>query len=209
MTEEEARARVVDDVPRETARRLETYCSMLVAENGRQNLVAASTLEALWSRHILDSAQLLGIAPGEGLWIDIGSGAGLPGMVIAILAESPVMLIEPRARRCAFLREVIAELGLSARVTAIPARAETAPVAPAAIISARAVAALPGLFAMGARFATPDTTWLLMKGQSAAEEVEASHGSWHAQITLVPSVTDSAAAIVVATDVRPRKEKRA
>ncbi len=202
MTEEEAREHVLSGVPRETVERLEIYCKTLIDENARQNLIAASTIDHLWSRHILDSAQLLRIITGEGTWIDLGSGAGLPGLVIATLTQRPLILIEPRAKRCIFLRDVADRMGLADRVTVVASRAETAPKIDAAVISARAVAPLPALFAMGQGFATPETTWLLMKGRTAAEEVEAGHASWHARIALVPSITDPEAAIVVASDVR-------
>src|SRR3546814_18156060 len=86
---------------------------MLVAENAQQNLVAASTIPTLWTRHIADSAQLLALdaREGEGLWLDLGSGAGLPGLVVAILSDRPVALVESRKRRCEFLRSVAGPLG--------------------------------------------------------------------------------------------------
>jgi 16S rRNA (guanine527-N7)-methyltransferase len=97
-----------------SAARLERFAAMLVAENEQQNLIAASTIPILWVRHIADSAQLLALdAGGEGLWIDLGSGPGLPGLVVAILSERPMLLVESRKRRCDFLRAVVAELGLA------------------------------------------------------------------------------------------------
>src|SRR3546814_7900201 len=92
---------------------LERFAAMLVAENGRQNLIAASTIPTLWVRHIADSAQLLALdRDGDGLWLDLGSGPGLPGLVVAILSERPLMLVESRKRRCEFLRAVAEDLGL-------------------------------------------------------------------------------------------------
>src|SRR5690606_38324705 len=86
---------------------LERFAAMLVAENDRQNLIAASTVPALWVRHLADSAQLLALdRDGDGLWLDLGSGPGLPGLVVAILSERPVVLVESRKRRCEFLRVV-------------------------------------------------------------------------------------------------------
>lgn len=205
MTEDEARARVLADVPRETASRLDTFCSILVEEAARQNLIAASTVETLWTRHILDSAQLIALAPKSGMWIDIGSGAGLPGLVVSALTEYDVHLVEPRAKRCIFLRDAAEAMGVADRVTVVQSRIETAPALAADVISARAVAALPQLFAMAKHFATPKTHWILPKGRSAADEVAEARKLWHASIKLVPSLTDSEAAIVVATDVRPRK----
>lgn len=205
MTEDEARCRALADVPRETAVRLERFITLLKARASEQNLVAASTMAVLWSRHILDSVQLLPLAPGGGLWLDIGSGAGLPGLVVAALCERPIMLIEPRAKRCAFLSEAADHMSIAPRVTVVKSRAETAPAIPAAVISARAVAALPTLFSIGQRFASADTVWLLPKGRNAAAEVAAAETSWQADIALVPSITDSQAAIVVASAVAPRR----
>ena len=208
MTESEARDHAVSNVPRETADRLDIYHAALTEAAKYQNLVAPSTIDSIWSRHILDSAQLVDLAPSDGAWIDLGSGAGLPGLIVATLSERPVILVEPRAKRCAFLRETADRMNIASRVTVLAMRAETAPIMSCAVISARAVAPLPSLFAMGGRFARPTTKWLLMKGRTVAEEVAAARMSWHARISLVPSVTDSEAAIVVATEVRPRKEKR-
>lgn len=208
MTEEEARARATADVPRETVDRLDRYVTLLVSAARDQNLIAASTLPTLWQRHILDSAQLIPLAPSEAdPWLDVGSGAGLPGLVVAILRPRAMILIEPRARRAAFLSEAVAALGLERQVTVIAGRAETAPPAAAAVISARAVAGLDALLAMGVRHARPDTRWLLPKGRSAAMEVAAARATWQGEFQLVPSVTDSQAAIIVATNVRPGKRR--
>jgi 16S rRNA (guanine527-N7)-methyltransferase len=88
------------DVSRETLDRLERYADLLRSESAKQNLVSASTLDRLWDRHILDSAQLVKFAPRPDLsWVDIGSGAGLPGIVIAALVTGPVTLVEPRRLR--------------------------------------------------------------------------------------------------------------
>lgn len=207
MTEEEARERILASASRETIAKLDVLVELLVSHASSQNLIAASTMDTIWSRHILDSAQLASLAPEQGLWIDIGTGAGLPGLVIALLHDRPMLLLEPRAKRCRFLAEVVDRLEIAARVAIVQSRAETAPLlaAPAKVISARAVAALPALFAMGSRFADRATTWLLPKGRSARAEVAAVATSWHASIRLEQSVTDSEAAIVVATAVSPRK----
>src|SRR2546423_5668040 len=104
-------------VPRETFERLSAYVELLKFEAKRQNLVSESSLEHIWERHIVDSAQLLRFEPYTGAtWLDVGSGAGLPGIVIACLAEGPVTLLEPRRLRSEFLRHTIRALGLTARV---------------------------------------------------------------------------------------------
>lgn len=208
MTEDEARDRLAATVPRETIERLDAFVALLRLRSGEQNLIAASTLETIWQRHILDSAQLLPLAPARGLWLDMGSGAGLPGLVIAALSGWQMLLIEPRAKRCQFLSEAAATLGVESRVNIVQSRVETAPPADAAVISARAVAPLADLFGMGLRHAGPATKWLLPKGRNAASEVAIAETSWQARIALVPSATDSDAAIVVATDVAPRRKQR-
>jgi 16S rRNA (guanine527-N7)-methyltransferase len=208
MSDSDARDRLAADVPRETMARLDTYVALLRQTADQQNLVAASTLDTVWDRHILDSAQLLSLAPPDGLWLDMGSGAGLPGLVIAALSERPVLLIEPRAKRCQFLCEAVAAMGLEARVTIVQSRGETAAPVSAAVISARAVAPLTDLFAMGQRHARAGTIWVLPKGRSAASEVAVAKTSWQARIELKPSLTDSDAAIVVAALVTPRRTPR-
>jgi hypothetical protein len=119
VTEEEARAWLQStfDVSRETWGRLERFVELLLAESRNQNLIAESTQSQVWARHIVDSAQLLPLAgradgEGNGLWVDLGAGAGLPGIVVAILSERPLQMIEMRRKRVEFLEAVIAELGL-------------------------------------------------------------------------------------------------
>src|SRR3954447_21539185 len=103
------------DVSRETFEKIEAYAVFLREESSRQNLVSASTLDTLWERHILDSAQLVRFEPFAGAsWVDIGSGAGLPGIVIACLVEGPVLLVEPRRLRADFLHRVCESLQLNA-----------------------------------------------------------------------------------------------
>jgi 16S rRNA (guanine527-N7)-methyltransferase len=109
------------DVSRETIEKLERYVALLKEENARQNLVSAATLEQVWERHILDSAQLVRFEPRPGAsWIDIGSGAGLPGIVVAALVKGPVTLVEPRRLRAEFLHKVCESLQLRAEVWSLP-----------------------------------------------------------------------------------------
>lgn len=207
MTEEEARAWVRDrfGVSRETA--LARFGAMLVEESARQNLIARSTFETLWSRHLVDSAQLVPLAAAvpAGAWIDIGSGAGLPGLVVALLSERQVYLIEPRAKRVAFLRDAAAALGLSGQVSVIAARAENwRPAAPAAVISARAVAQLSALLTAAAHFSDSSTIWLLPKGQNAQSEVDAARAKWQGRFHVEPSITQPESGIVIATQIGAR-----
>jgi len=180
---------------------LELYAQMLRAASLQQNLVAASTLDTLWARHIADSAQLLclDVRDGEGLWLDLGSGAGLPGLVAAILSERRVLLVESRGLRCRFLEEVIAATGLSARaaVAAIPLK--HVPTQDAATISARAFASLDTLLNLSARFSTASTRWLLPKGRNAVKELALLPASWQKLFHVEHSCTDNESGIIVGT----------
>jgi 16S rRNA (guanine527-N7)-methyltransferase len=207
MTEEEARNWIRErfGVPRETL--LERYASLLRDEVPRQNLIAASTLDQLWARHLVDSAQLIPLAEDarEGVWLDIGSGAGLPGIVAALLTDRPVILVEPRAKRAEFLRHVAARLDLDARVIVQATRIETfQPAKKAAIVSARAVAELSNLLASAQHCTDSSTVWLLPKGRNAQSEVEAAIHSWQGAFHVEPSITQPDSGIVIARKVRPR-----
>ncbi|AQR74674.1 16S rRNA (guanine(527)-N(7))-methyltransferase RsmG [Sphingomonas sp. LM7] len=206
MTEDEARIWIRDrfGVSRETL--LTRYAELLRAEAANQNLIASSTLATLWARHFVDSAQLLSLvadAP-RGTWLDVGSGAGLPGLVAAILLDRPVVLVEPRARRVEFLRNVINGLKLP-RVTVEASRVETyRPKNRAAIVSARAVAELDRLLTSAAHCADSSTLWVLPKGRNAQSEVEAAQAKWQGVFHVEPSITQPDSGIVVARGVRPR-----
>jgi len=207
VTEDEARAwlRTNFDVSRET--QLSLYADMLVAEAANQNLIAASTLETLRSRHFVDSAQLIPLASDapRGTWLDVGSGAGLPGVVVAVLLDRPVVLCEPRARRVDFLQQVVARLGLTSRVSVQASKVEGyRPVAPAAIVSARAVAELSRLLQSTAHCTDSSTVWVLPKGRNAQSEVEAARRKWQGAFHVEPSITQPDSGIVVARGVRPR-----
>lgn len=191
-------------VPRGTFEALSTYVAMLEQEASRQNLVSQATLLAVWQRHILDSLQLLDMADRHGTWADLGSGAGLPGLVIAIASDLPVILIEPRRRRAEFLQQVVDQLALATRVTVIARRSEVVRIDEPAIVSARAVAPLEQLFAMAAPFATRATQWILPKGRTAADEVAIARQTWQGRFELVPSVTEPGSIIVVARDIHRR-----
>lgn len=180
--------------------RLEQFATMLVAESAQQNLIAASTIPTIWVRHIADSAQLLALdaRDGDGLWFDLGSGAGLPGLVVAILSERPIALIESRKRRCDFLRAVIGELAL-ARVEVIEAPLERIETRAAATISARAFAPLDRLIDLSARFSTESTRWLLPKGRNAVKELALLPQAWQNLFHVEQSLTDADSQILVGT----------
>ena len=190
------------NVSRETLDRLGRFTSLLTEEARRQNLVAASTLgPALWVRHLADSAQLLPLAPPSGgHWIDLGSGAGLPGIVIAILAPHwQVTLVESRRLRCDFLRSVVADLGLEAQVTVAQHRVEVHRDGPYDVISARAYAPLSALLASANHLAQKSTVWLLPKGKNAVNELSTLPQAWQKLFHVEPSRTDSEARILVGT----------
>ena len=190
------------DVPRETFALLGRYVALLLEENECQNLISKSTAEQVWERHIADGAQLIRLAPRpDSSWVDIGSGAGLPGLVIAILTEGRVTLVEPRKLRADFLQRATAVLGLTGRVTVHAAKAERI-IGRFDIITARAVASLEVLLSISRHLSTDKTLWLLPKGKSAQLELEEAKRSWQGGFRLVPSMTSPEAAILVASNVR-------
>ena len=184
---------------------LERFVALLTTETARQNLIAASTVSKIWSRHIVDSAQLLDHASGEWHhWVDIGSGAGLPGVVIAALTERDVTLIEPRRLRVEFLRHCASELGL-ANITVAHSKAESAQLSSFAdIVSARAVASVGKVIASSRSFVTPATTFILPKGATAHADVANARRSWHGKFHVEQSIVDPNSGIVIASGVRPR-----
>ena len=202
MTEALERA-IGRSVSRETLDRLSRYAELLEIENTRQNLVSRGTLAELWHRHILDSAQLARFEPSPGAsWIDIGAGAGLPGVVIACLVEGPVTLVEPRRLRAEFLRSIVSELEL--RATVIQAKAERIS-GTFDVITGRAVASLPGFLSMCDHLSTKKTVWILPKGRSAQSELAEARRTWQGVFRVEPSVTDEDSRIIVATEVRAVK----
>ena len=211
MTEDEARAWLQDqfDVSRETWALLERYVASLLSAADEQNLIADSTKPHIWARHIMDSAQLLTHAGDDDGrdWIDLGSGAGLPGIVIACLVDRPLMMVESRRKRIDFLNDVIADLNLgNARV--FGGRVETVPATKAAVISARAYAPLPKLFSSALHLSDKKTVWVLPKGRNAQNELEAARPAWQGVFHVEPSVTDADSALIVARNLAPAGKKK-
>ena len=190
-------------VSRETFEKLEAYVALLKEENRRQNLVSVSTVERLWDRHILDSAQLVRFEPrASSSWADVGSGAGLPGVVIAILVKGPVLLIEPRRLRAEFLHKLCESLDLNASVYA--GKAERAE-GKFDVITARAVASLMQLLKISAHLSTRKTVWALPKGRGAERELVEAQQSWQGVFHVERSVTDEESYLVVGTGVRAKR----
>jgi 16S rRNA (guanine527-N7)-methyltransferase len=197
-------------VPRETIPKVEAFLSLLREENERQNLVSRASLDSVWARHVADSAQLVRFAPpGAASWLDLGAGAGFPGLIVALLHPARVTLVESRKLRADFLRRAAIVLGLESKVDIVCSRVEK--MAPRAfdVIGARAFAPLDRLLALGRPFSTTGTIWVLPKGRNAQTELDAARSSWQGDFRIEPSLTDPEAGIVIASAVRRAGEEDA
>lgn len=176
------------NVSRETLERLETYVSILGSWQSAVNLVGRKTLNDVWRRHILDSAQLFPVLPSpiERL-IDFGSGAGFPGMVLAIMGVSGVELIEANARKCSFLHEVARVTGTS--VVIHNKRIEQTPTMRATVITARALAPLSVLLKYSEPFTGPETICLFLKGNRLTQELTEAEKLWKMGVKTIPSLS--------------------
>ena len=163
------------------------------------NLIGPRTIDQRWARHFLDSAQLLPLGR-PGVWVDLGSGAGFPGLVLAIMGMSETHLVESDLRKALFLREVARETG--ANVVVHQARAEAIELPPAATITARALAPLVSLLPLAHRFVGSDTVCLFPKGQDVADELTEATRYWSMAIERLPSRTDPAGLILRITGLR-------
>ena len=199
-SEEEARAFCAGLTDAAGMARLERLAVMLIEENARQNLIAKSSEEAIWLRHFADSAQLLAHVPREtSPWLDLGTGAGLPGLVVAAMRpEVDCILVESRKKRVDWLERAAADLGLK-KCRVEGKRLEHVESFEAAAISARAFAPLVKLLALSARFSTQRTVWLLPKGRSAVQELSSLSERTGSMFHVEQSVTDREAGIVVGT----------
>ena len=204
MTEEEAQAWVRTRFGAIGANRMAKLVELVAGEAERQNLIASSTFATIWARHIVDSAQLIAFAEdARGDWLDIGTGAGFPGLVVAALTGRRVQLVEPRRRRADFLAAAAAALEIGERVTVRASKVEAIK-AEGAVISARAVGSVDSLFASASHCSTAETLWLLPKGRSAREEVATAQQTWHGVFHVEQSVTDPGSLIVLAKGVSRR-----
>lgn len=176
---------------------LEVLLEELVRENERQNLIAKGTIPFAWSRHVVDSAQLLTHVPREtSTWLDLGTGAGFPGLVCAALApQTRFTLVEQRPLRTQWLESVVAAMQL-ANVEVLTANVGSMAPAKYAAISARAFAPLPRLLRLSAAFSTKVTEWLLPKGRSAKQELAELKG-WNHAFHVEQSVTDPQSGIII------------
>jgi 16S rRNA (guanine527-N7)-methyltransferase len=193
------------DVSRETTDRLRQLERLLIKWNPAINLVSKATLPQVWDRHIVDSAQIYRLAPPASHWVDLGSGGGFPGLVIACLAAElcpnmKVTLVESDQRKATFLREAARELLLKTNV--ISARIETVDPLFADVLSARALAPLSDLLAYANRHMRPDGVALFPKGASWRDEVARAQEGWHFDCDTHPSATDPHGAILAVKAIR-------
>jgi len=207
-----ARAFELVTVSRETAERLDRFVALLLDWQQRMNLIAPSTEGTIWTRHVADSLQLIRLAPGARVWVDLGSGGGFPGAVIACaLMEVPgahVHLVERSTKKAAFLREAI-------RATAVPATVHAMRIedfvenAPETfdVVTARALAPLPELLAMAYPLLKRGTLGLFPKGQDVGSELTAAAKCWKLETNLSPSRTDPKGQIVVVRGIEPTSQK--
>ena len=205
-SEEAARSFCAERTDTQAMVRLERFAALLAEENGRQNLVSTTSLDAVWQRHFADSLQLLDHVPrAASPWLDLGTGAGFPGLALAIARpETATVLVESRKRRVDWLSRAIAALGLE-NCRVIGARLENVESFPAGVITARAFAPLGKLLALSARFSTQTTAWLLPKGRSAAQELAEQLPGVQAMFHVEQSQTDPGGGILVGRGTPPRR----
>lgn len=194
-------------VSRETFERLQAFEQLFLKWNRSINLAAPSTLDDVWRRHILDSAQLARIAPAAMRWVDLGSGGGFPGLVLGfLLAERPgasIDLVESNRKKASFLQSVIGQFGLPARVLARRIDDSYPLVSTPEIVTARALAALPDLLDLSAPWLSKGARALFHKGRDYRAEVEESTHRWAFDLVEHPSMTDPHGIILEITDLRP------
>lgn len=199
-------ATALQGVSRETLDALEQFAELIRHWNPAINLVSKTTIQDLWTRHILDSAQLFSYAPSDArLWLDIGSGGGLPGIVIAVLARERqpdlrVAMVESDLRKATFLREACRILGLQAQIHS--QRIESLPPTRADVLSARALASLPVLLGYAEQHLQPDGVALFPKGTQYETELSGARKSWSFDARQFPSLSEPKAAILEIRNIR-------
>jgi 16S rRNA (guanine527-N7)-methyltransferase len=196
------------NVSRETIDQLNVYVSLLAQWQPKINLVANATLAEVWHRHIADSAQIVALAPpSPRTWVDLGSGGGFPGLVVAIMlraAGTRVILVESDRRKCAFLAEVARQTGITVEIQTarIEQTATQGMLGAVDVVSARALAPLVRLISLSLPFFGDETIGIFPKGRAAESEIVEARAAWAFDAETVPSLTDEAARIVLVR--RPR-----
>jgi 16S rRNA (guanine527-N7)-methyltransferase len=194
-------------VSRETLARLAVYLELLRCWQRAINLVSPGTLADPWRRHFLDCAQLAALVPpGAATVVDLGSGAGFPGMVLAILGVQGVELIESDLRKAQFLREVARATRASVKIHV--ERIERLAGWPADVITARALAPLPRLLVLADRFITADTVCLFLKGRSGASELTEARVSWHMKAEMRPSLSEPTGMVLQLRGIRRARDRQ-
>jgi 16S rRNA (guanine527-N7)-methyltransferase len=189
-----------NDISRETSEALDRFAALLLRWNRTVNLIARKDEQRLWERHIADSLQLATLMrPAPGRAIDLGSGAGFPGLVLAIATGVPFDLIEADQRNATFLREAARVTGARAQVHAT--RIETAQIVPAPLITARALAPLPRLLDLAAPLLATGGICLFLKGANVQAELTEAASQWHMQVEILPSQTAPEACILRISDL--------
>jgi 16S rRNA (guanine527-N7)-methyltransferase len=211
LAADKARALALTPVSRETEKRLDSFVEVLLLWQQRQNLIAASTIPRIWTRHVADSLQLVPLAPDAKTWADFGSGGGFPGIVIACaLAErtgTTVHLAESVGKKATFLREAVRVTGVNAVVHQVRAEDFAKSCAePIAVVTARAVAPLKTLCDQAFPLITKGAIGLFPKGQDVDAELTEAAKYWTIQATKVPSVTSPSGQIVVIRGLSKRKK---
>lgn len=203
-----AHALSLTPVSRETEQRLDIIVALLEKWQRTINLVAPATLPVVWTRHVADSLQLIPLAGAATRWVDLGSGGGFPGLVVAAaLAERPdadVTLVESDSRKAAFLREAARLADLP--VTVVPSRIEQVAgvLAPGVeVVSARALAPLPRLLQLAAPFLAQGATGLFLKGQDVDNELTESAKSWRINSEISPSLTGGGGHVLIVRSAVP------
>jgi 16S rRNA (guanine527-N7)-methyltransferase len=198
-------------VSHETIHRLTRYQEMLISWNEKFNLVSASTIPQIWTRHFLDSAQLMKFIPEKAETLaDMGSGAGFPGLVLALLAEDKkrplcIHAVEGTGKKADFLRAVIADLGLTAIVR--QERIEEIKDLKADIVTARALKPLPDLLKYASRLMKKDGEGLFLKGKSANEELTQAKKYWIFSAKIYPSLSDDSGRVLVVKNLQYKTKR--
>lgn len=203
MTEDEARRWLAERWPA-AVERVEAFITLVREEAPRQNLIAASTLNQIWSRHVVDSAQLaLLVPPSYKPWIDVGTGGGFPGVICAIIRPEEFILVEPRRRRVEFLTDAVSRLGMMSRIEILPVRIEAVTVV-AGTISARAVSAISALLDNAWGCIDSSTHCVFPRGRIDQEDVAYARSKRRMTFHVEHSVTDPASEIAIFSNVHAR-----
>lgn len=200
--------KILPDVSRETFDRLLVYEALFFKWSKTINLAAPSTLAEFWNRHILDSAQLAAIHEPAGIWVDIGSGGGLPGIVMSILLRESstgiIHLVESNGKKAGFLRQALIETGGAGQVHLLRIEDAYSKIGPAAFVTARALAPLPTLISLAHPWLGSGAKGLFHKGREYREEVKAASDEWHLDLIEHQSMVDAASAILEISSASPR-----